>query len=231
MGGRPRVPQREREKYLLCTSVLPDQAPSVDLLNLMHSVWDLKASPSKCLQLQNRITASLLFQVPICQIHLDPDPSRTDYLHLVPENRTGAKAKYYTAAKEGSNKWAATIKHSYTLALRHWSHLLTHPSHIWGHIQRQGWEVSCTMEILKKFYIKRSSLNNTLCWHKLVLLPKSASLPSSCLFSCSCPCVIPSLELTQTFVRLPDESGNGIYLDQKSSVSCQASFNLIKFWM
>lgn len=103
-GGRPRTPQRDREKCLLCTSVLHDQAPPADLLNLMHSVRDLESSPPRCLQLQNRITASLLFQVPICRIHLDPDPSRTDYLYLVHENRTGANAKYCTAAKEGANK-------------------------------------------------------------------------------------------------------------------------------
>lgn len=50
---------------------------------------------------ENIITASLLFQVPICQIHLDSDPSRTDYLHLVHENRMGTDAKYNTGAKEG----------------------------------------------------------------------------------------------------------------------------------
>lgn len=49
---------------------------------------------------ENIITASLLFQVPICHIHLDPDPSRTDYLHLVHENRMGTDAKYYIGAKE-----------------------------------------------------------------------------------------------------------------------------------
>lgn len=52
---------------------------------------------------ENIITASLLFQVPICQIHLDSDPLRTDYLHLVHENRMGTDAKYYTGAKEGDN--------------------------------------------------------------------------------------------------------------------------------
>lgn len=149
-GGRPRTPQRGREKCLLCTSVLRDQAPPADLLNLMHSVRDLETFPPRWLQLQNRITASLLFQVPICRIHLDPDPSCADYLHLVHENRTGANAKYYTAAKEGANKWAPQLK-----ALIHCSRLLTHPSHIWGPIQRQDWVVSCTMEILKKFYIKK----------------------------------------------------------------------------
>lgn len=50
---------------------------------------------------ENIITASLLFQVPICQIHLDSDPLHTDYLHLVHENRMGTDAKYYTGAKEG----------------------------------------------------------------------------------------------------------------------------------
>lgn len=60
----------------------------------------------------NIITTSFLFQVPICQIHLDSDPLRTDYLHLVHENRMGADAKYYTGTKEG-DKWATTIKGSY----------------------------------------------------------------------------------------------------------------------
>lgn len=141
-GGRPRTPQRDREKCLLCTSVLHDQAPPADLLNLMHSVRDLESSPPRCLQLQNRITASLLFQVPICRIHLDPDPSRTDYLYLVHENRTGANAKYCTAAKEGANKWATTIKGSYTLALIHWSHLLTHPSYRVTYRDRTEWSLA-----------------------------------------------------------------------------------------
>lgn len=209
-GGRPRTPQRDREKCLLCISLLCDQTPPADLLNLMHSVRDLETSPPRCLLLQNRITASILFQVPIRQIHLDPDPSRTDFLYLVHENRTGANAKYYTAAKEGANKWATTIKGSYTLALIHWSYLFTHPSYIWGHIQRQGWVVSCTMEILKKICIKSSSFNSTLNWHKLVLLPKKCRpalfLPIFLFLSLCYP-------LPWGFVRLPDESGYGMYLD------------------
>lgn len=50
---------------------------------------------------ENIITASLVFQVPICQIHLRSDPLCTDYLHLVHENRVGTDAKPYTGAKEG----------------------------------------------------------------------------------------------------------------------------------
>lgn len=156
----------------------------------------------------------------MCWIRLNPDPSHTDYLHLVDENRMGANTNYCTTTEEGASNEPLWLKEHFYTAPSYWP---IHPV----------CKVSCTAVLSHLFYSSNTE-DSSYVKHQfkqcfmLALLPKTAS-PTSSSSSCSCLRVTPSLE-PRSLCEIACWSWVWNICILQSSGFCLVSFNLIKFW-